>query len=39
MLGVGETKQQILDVLSDLRSHDVEMLTLGLQFLPVAWFV
>jgi lipoic acid synthetase len=29
MLGVGETKQQILDVLSDLRSHDVEMLTLG----------
>jgi lipoic acid synthetase len=27
MLGVGETKQQILDVLSDLRSHDVEMLT------------
>jgi lipoic acid synthetase len=34
MLGVGETKQQILDVLSDLRSHDVEMLTLGQYLQP-----
>ena len=34
MLGVGETKQQILDVLSDLRAHDVDMLTLGQYLQP-----
>lgn len=34
MLGVGETKQQVLDVLSDLRTHNVDMLTLGQYLQP-----
>ncbi len=34
MLGVGETQQQVLDVLSDLRAHDVDMLTLGQYLQP-----
>jgi len=34
MLGVGETKQQVLDVLSDLRVHNVDMLTLGQYLQP-----
>lgn len=34
MLGVGETKKQTLDVLSDLRAHDVDMLTLGQYLQP-----
>lgn len=34
MLGVGETKQQILNVLSDLRAHNVDMLTLGQYLQP-----
>ena len=35
MLGLGETNEEILDVMRDLRAHDVEMLTLG-QYLPWA---
>lgn len=34
MLGVGEMQKQVLDVLSDLRSHDVDMLTLGQYLQP-----
>ncbi len=34
MLGLGETKQQVLNVLSDLRAHDVDMLTLGQYLQP-----
>jgi len=34
MLGVGETKKQVLDVLRDLRQHHVEMLTLGQYLQP-----
>jgi lipoic acid synthetase len=34
MLGVGESKQQVLDVLSDLRTHNVDMLTLGQYLQP-----
>jgi lipoic acid synthetase len=34
MLGVGENEQQVLDVLADLRAHDVDMLTLGQYLQP-----
>ncbi len=34
MLGVGETKQQVINVLSDLRAHNVDMLTLGQYLQP-----
>ena len=34
MLGVGETKKQVIDVLKDLRSHNVDMLTLGQYLQP-----
>lgn len=34
MLGVGENKQQVLDVLADLRAHNVDMLTLGQYLQP-----
>jgi lipoic acid synthetase len=34
MLGVGETKQQVINVLKDLRLHEVEMLTLGQYLQP-----
>ena len=34
MLGVGETEKQVIDVLKDLRSHDVDMLTLGQYLQP-----
>jgi lipoic acid synthetase len=34
MLGVGENEQQVLDVLSDLRAHGVDMLTLGQYLQP-----
>ena len=34
MLGVGETKKQVLDVLKDLRRHQVDMLTLGQYLQP-----
>ena len=34
MLGVGENEQQVLDVLSDLRAHQVDMLTLGQYLQP-----
>ena len=34
MLGLGETNEQIVEVLKDLRAHDVDMLTLGQYLQP-----
>ena len=34
MLGLGETNAEILDVMKDLRAHDVEMLTIGQYLQP-----
>ncbi|MDP1558341.1 MAG: lipoyl synthase [Nitrosomonas sp.] len=34
MLGLGETDEEILEVLRDLRDHDVEMLTMGQYLQP-----
>jgi lipoic acid synthetase len=34
MLGLGETDDEILEVLRDLRKHDVEMLTIGQYLQP-----
>jgi lipoic acid synthetase len=34
MLGVGETEKQVIDVLKDLRRHNVDMLTLGQYLQP-----
>ncbi|SEN59182.1 lipoic acid synthetase [Nitrosospira multiformis] len=34
MLGLGETDEEILDVMRDLREHDVEMLTIGQYLQP-----
>jgi lipoic acid synthetase len=34
MLGLGETDEEILQVMRDLRDHDVEMLTLGQYLQP-----
>jgi lipoic acid synthetase len=36
MLGLGETDEEILDVMRDLRAHDVEMLTVGQYLQPTA---
>ena len=34
MLGLGETDEEVLQVLRDMRDHDVEMLTLGQYLQP-----
>jgi len=34
MLGLGETKEEVMQVLQDLRAHDVEMITLGQYLQP-----
>ena len=34
MLGVGETKNEVVSVLNDLRKHKVDMLTLGQYLQP-----
>jgi lipoic acid synthetase len=34
MVGLGETDEEILDTLRDLRAHDVEMLTIGQYLAP-----
>ena len=34
MLGLGETNEEILDVMRDLRAHDVDMLTVGQYLQP-----
>ena len=45
MLGLGETRDELLDALSDLRTHDVDFLTLGQylqpgpKYLPVVRYV
>ena len=36
MVGLGETNDEILDVMRDLRSHDVDMLTVGQYLQPSA---
>lgn len=36
MLGLGEEKEEVLEVLRDLRAHNVEMLTLGQYLQPTA---
>jgi lipoic acid synthetase len=45
MLGLGETKEEVLQVMRDLRAHDVDILTLGqylrpsLKHLPIIRYV
>jgi lipoic acid synthetase len=34
MLGMGETKEELLQVLRDMRAHDIDMLTLGQYLQP-----
>jgi lipoic acid synthetase len=34
MLGLGETNEEIIDVLKDMRAHDIDMLTLGQYLAP-----
>jgi lipoic acid synthetase len=34
MVGLGETNDEILEVMGDLRAHDVEMLTIGQYLQP-----
>jgi len=34
MVGLGETNEEILDVMRDLRAHDVDMLTVGQYLQP-----
>lgn len=34
MVGLGETKQEIFDVLHDMREHDIDMLTIGQYLQP-----
>ena len=36
MVGLGETDEEILEVMRDLRAHDVEMLTIGQYLQPSA---
>ena len=45
MLGMGETRDEVLDVLADLREHDCDFLTLGQylqpgeKYLPVVEYI
>ena len=45
MLGLGETREQVEQVLKDMRDHDVDMLTIGqylqpsVHHLPISRFV
>ncbi len=34
MVGLGETKEEIMDVLKDMRAHDIDMLTIGQYLQP-----
>lgn len=34
MLGLGETKQEIIDVMQDMRAHNIDMITLGQYLQP-----
>lgn len=36
MLGLGETREQVIQVLRDLRAHDVDMVTIGQYLQPTA---
>ena len=37
MLGLGESNEEILEVMKDLRNHDVDMLTLGQYLQPTPY--
>jgi lipoic acid synthetase len=37
MLGLGESNEEILEVMKDLRDHDVDMLTLGQYLQPTPY--
>ena len=37
MLGLGETNEEILNVMKDLRQHNVDMLTLGQYLQPTPY--
>lgn len=39
MVGLGETDEEILEVMRDLRAHDVEMLTIGQYLQPSAGYL
>jgi len=34
MVGLGETDEEILDVMRDMRAHDIDMLTIGQYLAP-----
>ena len=34
MLGLGETREEVVEVMSDMRAHDIDMLTLGQYLQP-----
>ena len=36
MLGLGETREEVIDVMRDMREHDIDMLTLGQYLQPSA---
>jgi lipoic acid synthetase len=37
MLGLGETDDEVLEALADLRAHDCDHLTLGQYLRPTSW--
>jgi lipoyl synthase len=39
MLGLGETDEEIIEVMQDLRAHNVDMLTLGQYLQPSAHYL
>ncbi|CDZ16403.1 Lipoyl synthase [Candidatus Johnevansia muelleri] len=39
MVGIGETNQQIIDVMNDLRTHGVDMLTIGQYLQPSRYHI
>ena len=34
MLGIGETKEEVIQVMQDMRDHDIDMITLGQYLQP-----
>jgi len=37
MVGLGETKEEIIDVMKDIRKHDIDMLTIGQYLQPTKY--
>ena len=37
MVGIGETKEEIIDVMKDMRTHDIDMLTVGQYLQPTKY--